>query len=76
MVAAPKHAENRVAAHLSCKQCSLPSLNILSPSCASDGAEISMLETLQVEGGKSGSPPEQVLPGRTPFASVKTHPCL
>lgn len=76
MAAAPRHAENRVFAHLSCKQCSLPTLNISSPSCVSDGAEISMLDNLQAEGGKSGSPPEQVLPSRTPFASVKIHSCL
>lgn len=33
---APRHADNRAATHLGCKQCSLPTSNISSPSWASD----------------------------------------
>lgn len=68
MVAAPRHGAISVAAHLGCKKCSFPTLNILSPSCASDGAEILVPDSQQGEGRETGSP-EQALPDHL-------HPCL
>lgn len=56
---------------MSCKQCSLLTLSILSPSCAFNGIEVSMLDTLQAEGEKAGSPLSRFYQAGLPCASLK-----